>query len=110
MLETLNAQSLLAFKSYKKQRGTVTMFDGVSITRTNVNEKCHSTDYPKRMSGTLFSNFNNIQSMIPEDQKKKTTHNEVVRGDIYSRYTGTKHQLSCSKFNSTVKMESPREA
>jgi len=48
--------------------------------------------------------------MIPEDQKKKTTHNEVVRGDIYSRYTGTKHQLSCSKFNSTVKMESPREA
>ena len=37
------------------------------------NKKCHTTDAPERMDGTLFSNMNNIQSMIPEGQKNKTT-------------------------------------
>jgi len=36
----------------------------------NGNKRCHTTDAPKRMSGTPFLNVNNIQSMIPEDQKK----------------------------------------
>ena len=33
------------------------------------NEWCHTTDAPLRMSGTSFSNVNNIhvQSMIPDD-------------------------------------------
>jgi len=47
----------------------------------NVNEKRHSTDAYYRMSGTLLSNVNNIQSMIPKDQKIQL-HNNVVRGDI----------------------------
>jgi len=36
------------------------------------NEWCHTTDAPKRMSGTPFANVNNIHvhSMITEDQKK----------------------------------------
>jgi len=38
------------------------------------NERCHTIDAPKRMSGTLFLNVNDIQSMIPEDQKNITTH------------------------------------
>ena len=39
------------------------------------NEWCHTTDAPWRMSGTPFSNVNNIHvhSMIPEDQKNMTT-------------------------------------
>jgi len=39
------------------------------------NEWCHTTDAPWRMSGTRFSNVNNIHvhSMIPEDQKNMTT-------------------------------------
>ena len=37
------------------------------------NERCHTTDAPKRMSGTTFSNLNKIQSKIPEDQKSTTT-------------------------------------
>ena len=36
------------------------------------NERCHTTDIPFRMSGTLFSNVNNIQSIIPDDQKNIT--------------------------------------
>jgi len=36
------------------------------------NEWCHTTDAPYRMSGTPFSNVNNIHvhSMMHEDQKK----------------------------------------
>ena len=41
----------------------------------NENEKCQYTDNPKRMSGTLFSNVNNIPSLIPNDQK---TWNDVI--------------------------------
>jgi len=37
------------------------------------NERCHTTDAPERISETLFSNVNNIQSMIFDDQKNKTT-------------------------------------
>jgi len=37
------------------------------------NERCHTTDAPLRMSGTPFLNVNNIQSIIPEDQKNITT-------------------------------------
>jgi len=39
------------------------------------NELCHTTDAPLRMSGTPFSNVNNIHVhfMIIEDQKKITT-------------------------------------
>jgi len=39
------------------------------------NEECHTTDAPSRMSGTPFSNVNNIHvhSMIPEDLKNMTT-------------------------------------
>ena len=39
------------------------------------NEWCHTTDAPKRMSRTPFSNVNNIHvhSMIPEDQKNART-------------------------------------
>jgi len=33
----------------------------------------HTTDAPLRMSGTPFSNVNNIQSVIFEDQKNITT-------------------------------------
>jgi len=33
------------------------------------NERGHPTDAPQRMSGTLFSNVNKIQAMIPEDQE-----------------------------------------
>jgi len=35
----------------------------------SADERCQTTDALLRMSGTLFSNVNNIQSMIPEDQK-----------------------------------------
>ena len=31
------------------------------------NERCHTTDASERKSGTLYSNVNNIHSMIPED-------------------------------------------
>jgi len=37
------------------------------------NEKCHTTDSPKRMNGTLFSNVDKIQSIIPENQKNITS-------------------------------------
>jgi len=37
------------------------------------NERCPTTDAPWRMSGTLFLNVNNIQSMIPDDQKNIST-------------------------------------
>jgi len=39
------------------------------------NKWCHTTDAPSRMSGTPFSNVNNIHvhSMIPGDQKNITT-------------------------------------
>jgi len=37
------------------------------------NEKCYTTNTPLRMSGALFLNVNNIQPMIPEDQKNITT-------------------------------------
>jgi len=37
------------------------------------NERCHTIDAPSRMSETSFSNVNNKQSMIPEDQKNITT-------------------------------------
>jgi len=36
-------------------------------------ERCHTTDAPWHMSGTPFLNVNNIQSMIPDDQKYITT-------------------------------------
>jgi len=36
------------------------------------NEGCHTTDAPYHISGTPFPNVNNIQSMIPEDQKNIT--------------------------------------
>jgi len=46
------------------------------------NKRRHTTDAPpQRISGTLFLNVNNMQSMIPEDQKN-ITHNDEVRGDI----------------------------
>ena len=38
----------------------------------NGNERCPTNDAPLRMSGTIFSNVNNIQFMIPEDQKNHT--------------------------------------
>ena len=34
------------------------------------NDRSHSTNAPYHMSGSLFSNVNNIQSMISEDQEK----------------------------------------
>jgi len=37
------------------------------------NRRFHTTDAPYYMSETLFSNVNNIQSMIPEDQKNITS-------------------------------------
>ena len=37
-------------------------------------ERCHTTDAPYRMSGTLSLNIISTQSMIPEDQKNITTH------------------------------------
>jgi len=51
-------------------------------------ERCHTTNAHKRMSGTLFSNVNNIKSMIPEGQKK---HYKVMKyGETFcSRHTGT---------------------
>jgi len=33
------------------------------------NKRCHTTDAPYCMSGTLFSNVNNTHFMTPEDQK-----------------------------------------
>ena len=37
-------------------------------------ENCHTTDAPRyRVSGTLYSNAKNIQSIIPEGQKILTT-------------------------------------
>jgi len=43
------------------------------------NEWCHTTDALKRMSGTPFSNVNNIHvhSMIPEDKKNMTICGEM---------------------------------
>jgi len=32
-------------------------------------ERCHSTDAPLGISETLYLNVNNIQFMIPKDQK-----------------------------------------
>jgi len=37
-----------------------------------VRQWCHTTDTFLGMSGTLFSNVNTIQSMIPEDQENIT--------------------------------------
>jgi len=37
------------------------------------NERCHTTNAPHRMSGTLFSNLISTHSMIPEDQNNVTT-------------------------------------
>ena len=48
------------------------------------NERCHTTDAPERMCGTLFANVNNIQSMIPVDQ------NQTIRLQ-HSQQTICKH-------------------
>jgi len=39
------------------------------------NEWCHTTDAPKRISGTPFLNVNNthVHSMVPEDQRSMRT-------------------------------------
>jgi len=33
----------------------------------------HATDAILRMSGTMFSNLNSLQSMMPDEEKNKTT-------------------------------------
>ena len=43
---------------------------------------------PKRMIGTLFANVNNVQSMIPEDQKNETTQWWRTGRHFYSRHSG----------------------
>ena len=44
------------------------------------------------MSGTLLKNVNNIQSMIPEDQKKYNKIMIQYGATFYSRLTGTEYQ------------------
>jgi len=56
------------------------------------NERCHNTDDPKRMSGILFSNVNNTQSMIPEDQKHMTS--TVQAGVTEIRCLSAMYQLT----------------
>jgi len=36
------------------------------------NENCHTNNDPYHMNGSHFSNVNNEQSMIPDDQKNTT--------------------------------------
>jgi len=70
------------------------------------NEWCHTTDAPERMSGTPFSNVNNIHvhSMIPEDQKNMTTtvlHVPFLHSRISVIYRNVFHlftRTSCSPF------------
>ena len=52
------------------------------------NECCHTTDAPQRMSGTPFSNVNNIHvhSMIPEDQKNMTSISTMSLHHIKQRF------------------------
>ena len=63
------------------------------------NEWCHTTDTPYCMSGTPFSNVNNIHvhSMIPEDQKQITTQWCSTRR-LFTAATQTLNN-SCSKLN-----------
>jgi len=63
------------------------------------NELCHTTDAPKRMGGSPFSNVNNIHvhSMIPEDQKHITTQG-CSTGRLFTEATQALI-TSCSKLN-----------
>ena len=66
------------------------------------NERCHTTDPHHTTSAWAeFSNVNNIQSMIPEDQKHITT-NKCSTGRYFTPAAQTQH-TSWSKLNSTEK-------
>jgi len=39
----------------------------------NGSKRCYTTDASLALGGTIFSNVNNVQSMIPEEQKITTT-------------------------------------
>ena len=59
----------------------------------NSNERCHTTGADKRMSGSLFSNVNNIHFMILAVQKKTTDN--VVRQWWLFKWTAFVQSGSC---------------
>jgi len=75
-----------------------------------MNDATPLTPLAPRMSGTPFSNVNNIHvhSMIPEDQKNITTQ-WCSTGRLLTAATQALNP-SCSNINSTDERESPQEA
>jgi len=56
-------------------------------------KRCHTTDAPERMNGTLFLNVNNKQVVILEISDKYNYTMMKYGATFYSRQTSTKHKL-----------------
>ena len=64
------------------------------------NERCHITDAPQRMSGSLFSKQNNIQSLISQSRNPSKDQDQIMLSNVSSVFCRLTCLLGCFETSS----------